>query len=124
MRSVRVRLDPPSTTGAMAEAPSIRDALGRCTTLPEPGVPLRETWRSGARRARPDIRGWKPLGRAKIAAAAHRSDGWERAAVDDVFGAGDRGGAIRDEEGDEFGDLVGLGRSPEGDSAEGVHDLL
>ena len=44
--------------------------------------------------------------------------------MDDVFGAGDRGGAIGDEEGDEFGDLLGLGRSSERDPAEGVHDLL
>jgi hypothetical protein len=52
------------------------------------------------------------------------SDGWGRAAVDDAFGAGDRGGAVGDQEGDEFGDLFGLGGSSQQDSAEGVHDLL
>jgi hypothetical protein len=51
-------------------------------------------------------------------------DGRERAAVDDVFGAGDRGGAVGDQEGDELGDLCGLGGSTERDSTEGVHDLL
>ena len=68
---------------------------------------------------------WQGVGgAAMISVGADRSDGWECAAVDDVFGAGDRGGAVGDEEGDEFGDLFGLGRSSERDPAEGVHDLL
>lgn len=52
------------------------------------------------------------------------SGGGQGAAVEDVLGAGDGAGAVGDEEGDEFGGVVGLCRSAERDAAEGVHDLL
>jgi hypothetical protein len=45
-------------------------------------------------------------------------DGWDRSAVDDVFGSCDCRGAVGDQEGDEFGDVLGLRGSAERDPAE------
>lgn len=52
------------------------------------------------------------------------SDGREGAAVDDVFGTGDSRCAVGHEEGDQLGDLIGMGRPAEGNAAKGVHELL
>ena len=52
-------------------------------------------------------------------AASYRRDG---AAVDDVLGARDRRGAVRDQEGDKLGHLLGLGRAAERDPSERLHE--
>lgn len=49
---------------------------------------------------------------------------WNRAAVDDVFGATDRSRASRCDEGDQVGDFLGLGGAAPWNAAEAVHDDL
>src|ERR1700680_3707612 len=52
------------------------------------------------------------------------SGGGEGTAIDDVLGAVDGPGTVADQECDEFGGFGGLRGPPDGDAAEGVHDLL
>ncbi len=49
------------------------------------------------------------------------SDGGQRSSVDHVLASVDRGSAIGDQEGDEFGDFRGTAGAPDWDAAERVH---
>ena len=51
---------------------------------------------------------------AEFTGTARRSHGGNGAAIDDVFGAGDGGGAIGGEEGDEFATSSGFDGRPSG----------
>src|SRR5215510_13029304 len=52
------------------------------------------------------------------------SDRRDGAPIDDILAAGDRGGAIRGEEGYQLGDLGRPARTAQRDAAEGLHQLL
>jgi len=41
-----------------------------------------------------------------------------------TFGAGDGGGPVGHQKGDQFGHLGGLGGAADGDAAEGIHHLV
>ena len=57
-------------------------------------------------------------GSGMVTEAGGDLDGADGAAVDDVLGAGDRRGALADEECHEFGDLCGFGGPAQGDASE------
>ena len=63
-------------------------------------------------------------GSGMVTEAGGDLDGADGAAVDDVLGAGDRRGALADEECHEFGDLCGFGGPAQGDASERQHELL
>src|SRR5216684_3271258 len=52
------------------------------------------------------------------------SDCRDRSSVDDVLGAVDRGGALRDEKCDQLGDLLGAVGAADGDPAQRVYQPL
>ena len=59
-----------------------------------------------------------------LSSPARQPGGRDGAAIDDVLGAVDGPGTVADQECDEFGGFGGLRGPPDGDAAEGVHDLL
>src|SRR5258706_11596452 len=52
------------------------------------------------------------------------SDRWNGSSINYIFGAGDRGGSIRGEKGDEFCNFVGPVWAPQRDASKHVHQLL
>src|SRR5205809_189384 len=52
------------------------------------------------------------------------SDGWNRTSIDDVLGAVDRCGAIRDQERDQLGHLLGAVGAPDWNATQRIHQPL